>query len=286
MRELTRVEFTNLDKILYPALNVTKKQVLEYYIRVAPNMLEYLKGRVIVVNRFPDGVQKKGFYGKDAPQGTPDWIETLRVHSDSADRSLNYVVGRDLDTLIWLANRASLEINITLSKARSYETPDLVFIDLDPEPPAGLEEAIEIALLVRDKLSDLGLKLYVKTSGKKGLHLLLPIAEEYAFSQTREFVRTIGRHVAKESEIAVAEFSQGRDPGTIFIDFMQNTKGRTMIAPYSLRAEPGATISTPQGWREIRKGLKPEEFNIFTVPKRAVDPWEGMLQDKQKLEVK
>ena len=283
--KLTKVDFTNLDKILYPEAGVRKSQVVEYYIRIAPRMLDFLEGRTLVLNRFPDGVDKQGFYEKDAPLGTPPWIETFKKYSETAEREINYIVGHGLDTLLWLANLAAIEINITLSKAQSYDVPDLVFIDVDPEPPAGFEDAVSTALLLKNRLDDLGLKSYVKTSGKKGLHVIIPILKGHTFKETREFVHGLGKALTQESVLVVSEFSQGRDPGKVFIDYMQNSAGKTMIAPYSLRAEKQPTVSTPLDWREVRKGLKPDGFNISTVPKRNKSPWEGLFDNKQKLEV-
>jgi bifunctional non-homologous end joining protein LigD len=184
-----------------------------------------------------------------------------------------------------MANLAALEINITLSTIDNYDTPDLVFFDIDPELPCSFDDVIDIALLLKEKLDELNLRSFVKTSGKKGLHVVLPIIDNYNFKQTREFVHQFGKFLAKESDIVVSEFRNSRDPGTIFIDYLQNTRGKTMIAPYSLRAHPKATVSTALEWKELKKGLRPEEFNIFTVIKRKNDPWEGLLDNKQSLEV-
>jgi bifunctional non-homologous end joining protein LigD len=281
--ELTRVNFTNLSKVLYPELGITKAHIIEYYIRIAPRMLGLLANRPLSLTRFPDGVNKEGFFEKDVPMGTPSWVETFRRYSETAERDINYVVCNDLDTLLWLANLAALEIHMTLSRTDSLESPDLVLIDVDPEPPIGYDGVVEVALLVREKLDALGLKSYIKTSGKKGLHAVIPIVSGYTFRQTREFVHQIGKHLARESEIVVAEFSRSREPGTVFIDYLQNSHGRTMVCPYGLRATPKATVSMPLEWKDIRKGLNPEEFNITTV--RDIDraPWENLFQDKQKL---
>jgi bifunctional non-homologous end joining protein LigD len=284
--KLTRVEFTNLDKILFQEIGVKKSQVLEYYIRVAPKMRDFLRDRVIVMNRFPDGIEGKGFYAKDAPGGSPEWIRTFKKYSETADREINYVVGGDLDTLIWLANLAAIEINITLSKTTSYENPDLVFIDIDPEPPADFDDALEVAAMFKERLDALGLRSFIKTSGKKGLHIVLPVVERNSFKETREFVHLLGKHLARESDKVVSEFSQGRDPGKVFVDYTLNHTGKTMIAPYSLRAEDSAPVSTPLDWKDVRKGLKPVDFNIFNVPKIRKSPWEGLFDYKQKLEVK
>jgi len=283
---LTRVKFTNLDKILYPELKITKAQIVEYYIKLAPKILSLLTDRPAVLNRFPDGVDKLGFYEKDAPLGTPSWVKVFKRYSETAERELAYILCNDLDTLVWLANLAALEIHVTLSQAESFESPDLVLIDIDPEPPAGFDDAIDAALLLKEKLDALSLHSYVKTSGMKGLHVVIPVSEGYAFRQTREFAHHIGQQLAKESEIIVSEFSKSRDPGTVFIDYLQNAHGRTMICPYSLRANPKATVSAPLDWRDAEKGLKPEDFTLFTVTKSEKNPWKKLLDDKQQLEVR
>lgn len=284
MADLTKVSFTNLEKILYPILDLNKSRIIEYYIKIAPLMLGYLKNRIIVMNRYPDGVDKDGFYEKDAPAGIPPWVETFNTYS-TAHREIDYIVCNNLDTLIWMANLAALEINITLSTIDKYDTPDLVFFDIDPEPPCSFDDVMDTALLLKEKLDELNLRSFVKTSGKKGLHVVLPIIDNYNFKQTREFVHQFGKFLARESDIIVSEFRNSRDPGTIFIDYLQNTRGKTMIAPYSLRAEPKAAVSTPLEWKELKKGLRPEEFNIFTVLKRKNDPWEELKESKQSLEV-
>lgn len=285
INELTKVSFTNLEKVLYPELGLEKSRVIKYYISIAPRMLRFLENRAIVMNRYPDGIDREGFYEKDAPIGIPAWVKTFNKYSETAQREINYIVCNDLDTLIWLANLAAIEINITLSTIDKYDAPDLVLFDIDPEPPCSFDDVIEIALSLKEKLDELNFRSFVKTSGKKGLHVVLPVIKSYNFKQTREFVHQFGKFLARESNIVVSEFRNSREPGTIFIDYLQNIQGKTMIAPYSLRAEPKATVSTPLEWKELKKGLRPEEFNIFTVLERKNDPWERLLENKQSLEV-
>ncbi len=285
MDQLTKVSFTNLDKILFPEQGLKKSWVIEYYIRIAPHMLGFLKNRPIVMNRYPDGVDSEGFYEKDRPMGIPEWVKTFKNYSETAQREINYVICNDLDTLIWMANLAAIEINITLSTIDNYDTPDLVLFDIDPEPPCSFDDVINVALLLKEKLDELNFKSFVKTSGKKGLHVVLPVIKSYNFRQTREFVHEFGKFLSRESDLVVSEFRNSRDPGTIFIDYMQNIRGKTMIAPYSLRAQAKATVSTPIEWKELKKGLRPEEFNINTILKRKNDPWEGLLENRQALEV-
>lgn len=281
--KLTKVEFTNLDKILYPELKITKGQIIEYYIKIAPKMLDILVNRPIVLTRFPNGIGKEGFYEKDAPQGTPTWVKTFRKYSETAQREINYIVCNDLDTLIWLANLAALEIHMTLSQADPFEHPDLIVFDLDPKPPTGYDEAAEVAALLKEKLDSLGLKSYVKTSGKKGLHVLFPLIKSYTFRQTRDFVQRIGESLKKETDMIVTERSKTDTSGKVYIDYVQNSHGRTMICPYSLRATPQATVSMPLRWDEVKKGLNPEKFNLFSVAKIEETPWKGMMENNQEL---
>lgn len=285
MKELTKVRFTNLEKVLYPRSRIRKAQVIEYYIKAAPNMLDFLANRPVVTTRYPDGINHESFYEKDAPKGTPPWVETFTRYSETAKRDVNYVVCNNLDTLLWLANLAALEIHIPLSRIDAYEKPDLVLFDVDPEPPADFQDAIEVSQLLKEKLDALSLISYLKTSGKKGLHIVLPVARVYSYRQTREFVHQIGKHLAKETELVVSEFSSSREPNTVYIDYLQNSAGRTMVCPYSLRASEEATVSTPLYWRELEKGIKPEDFNISSVVKRDINPWEDLWKHKQRLEI-
>jgi bifunctional non-homologous end joining protein LigD len=281
---LTKVQFTNLEKVLFPDLGLTKGKVIEYYIRVAPRILDILRDRALSLKRFPNGIGEEGFFEKDSPMGTPTWVETFRRYSETAERDVNYIVCNNLDTLLWIANLAAIEIHMPLSTTVDFESPDLMFFDIDPEPSLGFDDVIDVANLLKEKLDALGLVPYVKTSGKKGLHVVIPIVKGYTFKETREFAHQLGRYLAKESEIIVSEFSQSRDPGTAFIDFLQNSQGRTMVCPYSLRANPKATVSTPLRWEDLKKGLRPDDFTIFNVPKLG-NPWENLLDFKQKLEL-
>lgn len=281
MSDLTRVRFTNLDKIMYPPLRITKKDVITYYIRMAPFMLPLLSNRPVTMHRFPDGINGENFYEKDAPQGTPDYVTQFTHYSESADREVHFVVCNNLDTLIWLANLASLEIHITLGTIRSYDSPDFLLFDIDPEPPLSFDNVIEVSRIIREHLENSGIQSYVKTSGKKGLHIVVPLKPGYRFGEIRDFSHGIGKNVAKDTPLVVSEFPHSRDPGTIFIDFLQNAEGKTMAAPYSLRGTPGATVSTPLLWDELKSGVRAEDFNIKTVILRKEEPWRGIFDNRQ-----
>ena len=287
LRELTKVKLSNLDKIFYPEVNVSKGQVIEYYIKMAPKMLPIIADRPLVLTRYPDGIEgeKFSFFEKNAPEGTPEWVKTKTIYSPTSKRDVHYIVCNDLDTLIWLANLAALEIHMPFSKINALDTPDLLFFDIDPEPPATLSDAAEVALLLKDKLLDLGLTPFVKTSGKKGLHVVIPIVPEHTFEEVRAFVHKIGIELAKESDIVVSEFKDTKKPGKVFADYLQNSPMRTMVVPYSLRPTPEATVSTPLEWSEVKKGINPSDFNIFSVVKRTSNPWKDIFEKKAKLEI-
>lgn len=283
VRNLTRVRLTRLDKVLYPAAGITKQDVLTYYIRAAPLILPFLHKRPVTMHRFPDGVGAEGFFEKDAPKGTPEFVDIFTRWSDTAGRDVHFVLCNNLDTLIWIANLASLEIHTTLSTVASYNSPDLMLFDIDPEPPITFDSVIEVAHIVRKHLEDRGIRPYVKTSGRKGVHIVVPLVDGYRFSVIRDFVHNIGRAIASDIPGVVSEFTRSRDPGTVFIDYLQNAHGKTMAAPYSLRATPGATVSLPVRWDELRQGVSPEDFNIKTVLSRDVEPWRKIFEDRQKI---
>ncbi len=290
LKDLTKVRLKNLDKCFYPKAYVTKGQVIEYYIKMAPKILPIIANRPLVLTRYPNGVQdselgKTSFYEKNAPEGTPDWVKLYTIYSPTSKRDVHYIVCNDLDTLIWLANLAAIEIHMPFSTTADIDNPDLLFFDIDPEPPATLSDAADVALLIKAKLCDMGLTPFIKTSGKKGLHIVIPILPEYPFEVTRAFVHQIGIDLAKESDIVVSEFKDTKKPGKVFADYLQNSPMRTMVIPYSLRSTTDATVSTPLEWEEVKKGLNPSNYTIFNVPQRNINPWAGIFEKRSKLEI-
>ena len=282
MENLTKVKLSNLDKVLYPELQLTKKDIIEFYIKIAPKILPFLRNRALVRTRYPDGIRSEGFYEKDAPKGTPVWVKTFTRYSSSSEKDTSYVVCNDLDTLIWLANLAALELHIPLSNIKAVEEPDILLFDIDPEPPAGLSEAIQAALILYEYLERIGLVSYVKTSGKKGLHVIVPLISGYNFKDTSTFVHGVAIELAERHELLVSERSQTYIPGTVLLDYPQNSERGTMIAPYSLRAVREATISIPLEWSEL-PNLRPFDWNIFNVVDRKKDPWKDIFGEGFKL---
>ncbi|NYT05072.1 MAG: hypothetical protein GKC04_01670 [Methanomicrobiales archaeon] len=284
VRDLTRVAFSRLDKVLYPDALVTKAGVIDYYIRIAPRILPFLSERLLTLNRFPDGIGSEGFFEKNAPEGTPAWIDTFLRRSPSRHRDTRYLVCNSLDALLWIANLAALELHISLGRRASINHPDFIFFDLDPRPPATFSDAADAALAIRSLLEDLGYAGYVKTSGRRGLHVLVPITPTSSYTATRTFVRLVTRYIAGRNGHVPVEGSLFRGNGRVVIDDLQNAPGRTMVAPYSLRADPRATVSTPVTWDELERGIEPVVFTLHTVPARRTDPWENIFKHLQKME--
>ncbi len=283
IRERTKAPITYPDRVLIPVAGLTRLDMVEYYLRAAPLLRTYLRGRPLTLHRFPGGVDKNGFYEKDAPAGTPAFVETFTHRAEAPGRDVRFVLCNNLDTLAWLANLAALELHATLSRAGSYDSPDLLFVDIDPEPPFDFDEVIGIARVVGDHLEARGLRPFVKTSGKKGLHVVVPLAAGHTFDDVREFAHDVGKAGARDTPHFVAEFARSREAGTVFVDYLQNAPGKTMVAPYSLRATPGATVSAPLLWEELRHGVRPEDFTYKTILSRKEDPWRDLFEDRQRL---
>jgi bifunctional non-homologous end joining protein LigD len=281
LSNLTPVHLTNLNKVMYPALAITKQEVITYYIRMAPRMLPFLHNRPLTMHRYPGGVGGENFYEKDAPRGTPDYVDIFTRFAKTADREVHFVLCNNLDTLIWLANLASLELHVTLSTVAAYDSPDLLLFDIDPEPPLSFDDAIDVAHSVRERLEDAGIQSYVKTSGKKGLHVVVPLSAGYHFEEIRAFAHRMGKTIARDTPLVVSEFPHSQDPGTIFIDYLQNAHGKTMAAPYSLRATDGATVSAPLRWDQLKHGVRPQDFNIRTMLSGSEDPWRDIFDTRQ-----
>jgi bifunctional non-homologous end joining protein LigD len=247
------LELSNLDKVMYPAAGFTKGEVIDYYTRLAPVLLPHLRDRALTRIRFPNGVDGAHFFEKNAPGGTPDWVrrETLPVPGSTKSReTIDFVVVDELATLVWVANLASLELHTP--QWRIGRDPDLMVVDLDPGAPAGLRECCGVAMLMRDRLAEDGVAAYPKTSGKKGMQLCCPISG----TQDSDTVSGYAKRIADELSARVpksitARMARNLRPGKVFIDWSQNAAAKTTVTPYSLRAQPTPTASTPLTWDEV-----------------------------------
>jgi bifunctional non-homologous end joining protein LigD len=252
-RELT---LSNLGKVLYPASGFTKRDVIDYYVAVAPVLLAHLAGRPLTVIRYPDGVEGKAFFQKQSPAHRPAWVRTVPVPSERR-RQIDFTLADDLPTLVWLANLAALELHVPLARMPALERPTAVVFDLDPGPPAGILECCHVALWLQGTFERLGLDSFVKTSGSKGLQVYLPLGGEAGFDQTKTFAREVALLVERaEPSLAVSRMTKTLRAGKVLIDWSQNDQHKTTVCAYSLRAREHPAVSTPLDWEEVRDALK------------------------------
>ncbi len=253
-RELT---ITNPDKPLWPEAGVTKSVYLSYLLEVAPYMLPHTRNRLLTVIRYPHGIHDKHFYQKNLPAYAPDWIAT------AVWENTRYPLANDVPTLIWMANQAALEWHVSFHAAGD-ETPTELVFDLDPSTPS-FDPVIETALRLKEVLDSLQLPSYVKTSGASGLQVYVPIERRYRFEQTRQVGQFVATYLAKTYPEAVTVERLVKKRGTkLYVDYLQHWRGKSLAAPYTPRAKPEATVSTPLRWEEVPH-IHPTQFTIHTV---------------------
>jgi len=258
---------SNLDKVLYPQAGFTKAQVIDYYQRIAPVMLPHIASRPVTIKRYPEGVDRDFFYQKNAPAHRPDWVPTARIASPGSTKNretIEYILGGDLPTLIWAANLAALELHTPMWRYPSVGDPDLLVFDLDPGPPATVVQCCKVALLLRPLLADLGLSPVAKTSGGKGLQLYAAVS-----GMTSEQTSDLAKKLAEQLEndhpaLVVSRMTRALRPRKVLIDWSQNNAAKTTVAPYSLRARPQPTVSTPVSWDEVSDCRRAADL-VFTA---------------------
>ena len=262
------IKFTNLSKIYWPKEKITKRDLLNYYYLVAPYILPYLKSRPQSMNRYPNGINGKSFYFKDVTKTAPAWIDTFKYKSDADNRVRNYLVAKDEASLLYMANLGCIEMNPWSSKIDKEDYPDWCIIDLDPAENT-FNQVIEAANITRQILESMGVTSYPKTSGSTGMHVYIPLGAKYTYEQSKEFARIIATLVHHEiPEYTSIERIVKARKGKMYIDFLQNRPHATVAAPYSLRPKPGATVSMPLHWDEVKKGLKMSDFTIYNAIER------------------
>jgi bifunctional non-homologous end joining protein LigD len=266
--EAQDVKLTNLRKMFWPADGYTKGDLVEYYERVAPLLLPYLRNRPLVLTRYPDGITGKSFYQKDAPEFAPAWVRTERVYSKDAGREIDYFVVDDVASLRYVANSGAIPLHLWASRLGSLERPDWLVLDLDPKG-APFTDVVKVARALHRILDDLELPSYAKTSGATGLHILIPLGARYTYDEVRTFARLLAvLGVEAEPEISTIARPLRARGGKVYIDFGQNGHGQTIVAPYSLRPLPSAPASCPLAWHEVTARLDPGRFTLTTLPKR------------------
>jgi bifunctional non-homologous end joining protein LigD len=247
-----QLKLSNLDKALYPQTGFTKGELIAYYATIAPVLLCHLGDRPLTVTRWPDGVEAKSFFQKQAPAHRPDWVRTATVAS--ASKPIDYTLANDLATLVWLANLAAIELHVPLARADAIERPTALVFDLDPGAPASIVECCRVGLQLQGMFENLGLHSYAKTSGSKGLQVYLPLNDESAtYERTKPFAKTVAELLeSSEPDLVVSRMTKARRAGRVLIDWSQNDAKKTTVCAYSLRASERPTVSTPLDWHEVR----------------------------------
>lgn len=274
------LKFTNLSKVFWPDLGITKRDMLNYYYQVTPFILPYMKDRPQTLNRFPNGIEGKSFYQKDVTGKVPDWIEKFSYYSESDEREKNFLICSDEASLLYTANLGCIEMNPWSSRSESPDNPDWCIIDLDPDKNT-FDQVIEVAQVTKEVLDAIGVDCFCKTSGSTGLHIYIPLGSTCTYEDSKEFGRAIAKVVhSKIPKFTSIERLTSKRKGKMYLDFLQNRPQATVAAPYSLRPKPGATISMPLHWEEVKKGLKMKDFTIINAVKRLKkegDIFQGVL---------
>jgi bifunctional non-homologous end joining protein LigD len=276
------VHFSNLDKVFWPEDGYTKADLIEYYRGISSWLLPYLEDRPVVLTRYPDGIDGKSFFQKDAPDFVPEWLRLERLWSEKAEREINYFVIEHTESLLYIANMASIPLHIWSSRLAYPEKPDWCILDLDPKG-APFIHVVKIAKAIRSLCEDIELPTFVKTSGSTGLHILIPLGHRYTYDQSRTLAELLARVIVNElPDIAtVARTLSARD-GRVYIDYLQNGHGRLLAAPFSARPLPGAPVSMPLKWNEVTSKLNIARYHIKNAAKRMrllkKDPLRAVLE--------
>ncbi len=247
-----RLFLSNLEKDLYPSYGFTKAHILEYYRGISPFILPHLQDRALTLKRYPGGVEKEFFFEKRCPSYHPPWVATAEIPQDDGEQMTVCLVN-DLSTLIWVENLASLELHVPLARAASPETPDALVFDLDPGEEAGILDCARVALILRDLLSQLQLAGYVKTSGRKGLHVYVPLnRKDTTFADTKKFSKAVAEVMQRNyPELVTAKMAKEERKKKVFINWSQNDHAKTMVCVYSLRAAEKPFVSFPLAWKDL-----------------------------------
>jgi bifunctional non-homologous end joining protein LigD len=281
------VRFTNLDKLFWPRDKYTKGDLVEFYRTISPWLLPYLRHRPLVVTRYPDGIEGKSFYQKNAPDWVPSWVRTERIWSEHAQREIDYFVCDSEEMLLYVANSGAIPLHVWSSRVETLQHPDWCILDLDPKG-APFAHVVRLARAIGKLCDDIGLPAYPKTSGATGLHVLLPLGGALTYEQSRTLGHLVMRLVQERhpdlSTLARALSARG---GKVYLDYLQNRHGQLLVAPFSVRPLPGASVSTPLRWSEVNDRLDPKQFTIRTVPERmrklGRDPSRPVLDSKPDL---
>src|SRR2546430_3015246 len=281
------VKFSNLDKAFWPEEKYTKGDLIEYYRSMGPWLLPYLKNRPVVLTRYPDGINGKSFYQKDAPGFVPDWIQTIPIWSEDTQRDIQYFVANDIETLVYLVNLGTIPLHIWMSRIDDLTRPDWCLIDLDPKE-APFASVITLAKTMKKLCDDVDMPAFIKTTGKSGLHVMLPLGRQLTYAQCLQLAVLFARLVTDQhTDIATTARTISKREGKVYVDAFQNRAGQLMVAPYSVRPSPKAPVSMPIEWDEVNGKLHNTNFTIANALKRmqklGYDPVAPVLELKPNL---
>ena len=275
------VRLTNLRKIFWPELGLTKGDLLQYYADVAAVLLPHLRDRAMVMKRYPHGAAGEFFFMKRAPAPRPAWIETCSIAHGSGN-IIDFPMIQNRASLLWVVNLGCIDLNQWYARCDDVDRPDYLHFDLDPAPGATFDQVRDTGLIVRDALDALAMPSLVKTSGSRGLHVYVPIVRGPVQKQVWTFAKALaGELAARHASLITAEYRVAKRPrGRVLVDYNQNAWGRTLASIYSVRPRPEATVATPVTWREVERGVRIEDFTLMNVPtriKRRGDLWKPLL---------
>ncbi len=282
------LSLSNLDKVLYPEVGFTKGEVIDYYARIAPVMVPHVAGRCMTLRRWPNGVDQPSFFQKTCPEHRPAWVPTALGPGDG-DKGIDYCRLDEPAALVWTANLAALELHAPMARCHDLDTPTALVFDLDPGPGTAMAECCRVALVVREILASVDVEAWAKTSGSKGLQLYAPLNTPHTHRHASRFALAAGQMAMRElPDLVVVEMAKAVRAGRVFIDWSQNSRHKTTIAPYSLRARPRPTVSTPVAWAEVEAGAAGAElaFTADEVLARAEadgDLFAPVLEREQRL---
>ncbi|HTI58816.1 DNA ligase D [Mucilaginibacter sp.] len=281
------LKLTHLNKVFWTDEGITKGDLIHYYKDMAERIVPYLKDKPISMRRQPNGISDPGFFQKDTDSAhMPSWIKTEPLYSESNDKHINYIIGKDAATLLYMVNLGCIEINPWLSSYKKPENPDFVVIDIDPHD-VPFSEPVAVALKTKEIFDRMKLDVFIKTSGSKGLHIYCYVGAKYDYDFTKMFAEYVAGMVHDElPDITSIERSPAKRPNRTYVDFLQNRRGQTIACPYSVRPKPGATVSAPLHWHEVNDDLKLSNFTIHNMRervKKVADPWKDLTKTKADL---
>jgi bifunctional non-homologous end joining protein LigD len=271
-----QLELSNLTKLLFPDEQISKAQLIEYYLKIAPTILAHVKGRPLSLVRYPDGIGGESFFQKNRPDWAPDWLEHVTLGEEKKD----YVIATEEASLAWLANLAVIELHQMHSRAPHFDKPDYIAYDLDPPETFQFPQVAELALEFKEHLESFGYHAFVKTTGRKGLHVVTPIEPKWEFRQAFEAAKAVAQpFVDSHPSTLTLQIRKEHRKGKVLLDIYRNRPSQTIVAPYSVRGLPGAPVSTPLQWEELGSVESPKAFALLNVPQRVMqngDPWEAI----------